>query len=53
MALAASADGDLYVSALILTGGVETGPVGEQAEALALASEIEGGPDALHALIEG
>lgn len=53
MALAASANGDLYVSALILTGGVDVGQLGDTTEALALAAEIEGGADALHALIEG
>jgi len=51
LALSASADGEMYVSALILSGGVDD--VGFGAEADVLAAEIDGGPEALHALIEG
>jgi hypothetical protein len=49
LALAASADGSLYVSALILTGGVTAE---QEEEASALHDAIDGG-DSLHALIEG
>ena len=51
LALAASADGDLYVSALILTCEIPQVPLGETAAGRAAAALMDGGTDALHAMI--
>lgn len=55
LALSASADGELFVSALILTSSVESdaADAAPEGEAETLAAEIEAGADGLHALIAG